>query len=484
MVRAATARGALAAAVAVVALGYTAGVWFSEGTSSVHPVAAEGYAWGTDSERKASPEYLGWGLCPTASAPEMHPDARFCRVVPRPKVDPTSEAAAGTATGTDGGTGTEASGTEVSGTEVSDAPVDGSVPADPSASEGSSVPSGSSPADSSPADGSTTDPSTAAGSASGGSSVPDDSPGSSGSSTPGTATGLSSLLVADGFASVGTGTTGGAAGTTVAVSTLADLKKYAADPKPYVIRVNALIPLSGDLNVASNKTIVGAAKGAGLTGGGLHLRKVSNVIIANLAISKAVGTDAVGVWGSHHVFITHNDFSSDLSHGKDYYDGLIDITKGSDNVTVSWNVFHHHFKVMLIGASDKDGGVDIGKEHVTIHHNWFHDFGSRVPSLRFGTGHVYDNLVEAGSVSGIHSRMGAQILVQANVFAGVTTPTFTAGDSSVDGFITLDSRHPNLAAGSELRGAVAAGPSRYDYPYTVDPASAVLALVKGGAGPR
>ncbi|HST82331.1 MAG TPA: hypothetical protein VLL08_11410 [Kineosporiaceae bacterium] len=42
-----------------------------------------------------------------------------------------------------------------------------------------------------------------------------------------------------------------------------------------------------------------------------------------------------------------------------------------DYVTVSYNRFHDHYKVILIGASDDDGAVDTGKLHVSVDHNSF-----------------------------------------------------------------------------------------------------------------
>ncbi|MGI5158809.1 RICIN domain-containing protein [Microbispora sp. CA-102843] len=68
----------------------------------------------------------------------------------------------------------------------------------------------------------------------------------------------------DGFAStsgMGDGTTtGGAAGSTVTVTTYADLVKYAGASEPYVIKVNGAItvsPYGTEIKVASNKTIIG-----------------------------------------------------------------------------------------------------------------------------------------------------------------------------------------------------------------------------------
>jgi pectate lyase len=273
--------------------------------------------------------------------------------------------------------------------------------------------------------------------------------------------------VVDGFAARGSGTTGGAAGQTVTVSTAAALKQYAAATRPYVIKVSGVLRVSGQIDVTSDKTIVGAGAGAGLRGGGLNVRKAQNVIIANLTIRKAKGTDAVSVWGSNHVLITHNDLSSDLSHGKGYYDGLVDITQGSDEVTVSYNRFHDHFKVVLIGHSDSNAEVDTGKLRVTVHHNSFTDVGSRLPSLRFGTGHVYNNVFTDVLSSAIHSRMGAVILAQNNVFTRTKNPYVSNADSDEPGTILTD---PSPA------------PS-WPYRYTLDAKSAVAGIVAGQAGP-
>ena len=38
---------------------------------------------------------------------------------------------------------------------------------------------------------------------------------------------------------------------------------------------------------------------------------------------------------STNVWVDHNEFHSNLSADKDYYDGLVDVTHGSDWVTIS-----------------------------------------------------------------------------------------------------------------------------------------------------
>ena len=72
------------------------------------------------------------------------------------------------------------------------------------------------------------------------------------------------------------------------------------------------------------------------------------------------------------------------------HDGLLDITNASDLVTVSWNRFRYHDKMMLIGSSDS-ATADRGKLRVTLHHNLFDGIGQRAPRVRFGQVHVYNN---------------------------------------------------------------------------------------------
>jgi hypothetical protein len=97
---------------------------------------------------------------------------------------------------------------------------------------------------------------------------------------------------ADGFAGTSgmgvTTTTGGAAGTTVTVTTYADLVRYATATEPYVIRVNGAItvsPYGTEIRVASDKTVVGVGTGGQIVNGGFFLASgVHNVIIRNLTI--------------------------------------------------------------------------------------------------------------------------------------------------------------------------------------------------------
>ncbi|MGW2444430.1 pectate lyase family protein [Streptomyces sp. NPDC001675] len=276
----------------------------------------------------------------------------------------------------------------------------------------------------------------------------------------------------------GAGTTGGGGATAVTVSTPDAFKAAVAGGSAKVVKVNGLISLSGQIDIGSNTTVLGVGSSSGFTGGGLRLKKVTNVVVRNLNLSKAVKTDAITVQASTKVWIDHNTLSSDRDHGKDYYDGLVDITHGSDYVTVSWNTFKDHYKGSLVGHSDSNASEDTGHLRVTYHHNWFDNVNSRIPSLRFGTGHFYDNYV-VGAETAVHSRMGAQMLVENNVFRDTAVAVTTSRDSDVDGYANLRGNDLGGAATEISRTGTFTSPP---YGYTAEPASGVAASVTAGAG--
>ncbi|PBC66068.1 pectate lyase (plasmid) [Streptomyces sp. Tue6028] len=277
----------------------------------------------------------------------------------------------------------------------------------------------------------------------------------------------------------GAGTTGGGSASAVTVTTLSAFKTAVTGNTAKVVKVSGLIPLSGQVDIGSNTTVLGVGSASGFTGGGLRLKKVTNVVVRNLAIGKPVApADAITVQASTKVWIDHNAFSSDRDHGKDYYDGLVDINHGSDQVTVSWNTFKNHYKGSLVGHSDSNASEDVGHLRVTYHHNWFDNVNSRIPSLRFGTGHFYDNYV-VGAETAVHSRMGAQMLVQNNVFRDTEVAVTTSRDSDEDGYANLTGNDLGGAATEISRVGTFTTPP---YSYTAEPASTVVASVTSGAG--
>ena len=128
-----------------------------------------------------------------------------------------------------------------------------------------------------------------------------------------------------------------------------------------------------------------------LEGVGLRVYKEDNVILRNLKISKVLADagDAIGIQEASNVWVDHVDLSSDRDHDKDYYDGLCDITHGSDYITVSNTYFHDHWKASLVGHSDSNEDEDSGNLIVTYANNYWSNVNSRGPSFRFGTGHIY-----------------------------------------------------------------------------------------------
>ncbi|WP_328429437.1 pectate lyase family protein [Streptomyces sp. NBC_00443] len=277
----------------------------------------------------------------------------------------------------------------------------------------------------------------------------------------------------------GAGTTGGGNASAVTVSTLDAFKAAVTGNSAKVVRVNGLISLSGQVDVGSNTTVLGVGSSSGFTGGGLRLKEVTNVVIRNLNISKPVApADGVTVQESTKVWIDHNSFSADREHDKDHYDGLLDVNHGSDNVTVSWNTFKDHFKGSLVGHSDNNASEDTGHLKVTYHHNQFSNVYSRIPSLRFGTGHFYNNYV-TGADTACHSRMGAQLLVENNVFRDTKIAVTTNRSSDIDGYANLRGNDLGGAATEISRVGTFTTPP---YGYTAESASTVVTSVTSGAG--
>ncbi len=282
----------------------------------------------------------------------------------------------------------------------------------------------------------------------------------------------------------GAGTTGGAGGTTTTVSTLSALESAVSGSAKKIVRVSGTITGNTDVKIGSNTTVIGVGSSASLVGISLNVVGVSNVIIRNLKISKVLASsttgDAVHIQGeSTHVWVDHCDLSSDLSHGKDYYDGLVDITHGCDYITVSWNKFHDHYKTSLIGHSDSNGSEDTGHFHVTYHHNWFNNCNSRMPSIRFGTLHAYNNYFTLVGDSAIHTRMGAQGLIENNYFDGTGTAITTTGDSKVDGYANA---RGNIYNGAKVDITQVGTFTSAPYAYTLDSASSVPGEVSASAG--
>ena len=202
----------------------------------------------------------------------------------------------------------------------------------------------------------------------------------------------------------------------------------------------------GIVHVRPHTTIFAAGAGAIIRHGTIEMHGAANVIIRNLKFRDLWEYDPTGKYDrfgwdfvritnsgkehSHHIWVDHCDFTK-------AYDGALDITHGSDLVTVSWCRFGGddsgpHKKVMLIGHSSSSGAaqIDQGRLNVTLHHNFFQNIADRAPRVRFGNIHAYNNFID-GAENATISVMKAVTLVE-NCFykdARIATTFSHAADS-------------------------------------------------------
>ncbi|KAK2754803.1 hypothetical protein FQN54_006696 [Arachnomyces sp. PD_36] len=290
-------------------------------------------------------------------------------------------------------------------------------------------------------------------------------------------------------------TTGGEGGPTTTVSSLSALQTAVEGDEPAVVYVEGEFELEDSVSIGSNKSLIGAGKGAKFSGGGLSISGVENVVVRNVKIEFVEGGDAIAISDSRRVWIDHNEFESDLDGGPDFYDGQLDITDASDWITVSWNHFHDHWKSSLVGNSDTNHDVDFGHLHITYHHNFWQHEGTRGPAGRFGHQHIYNNLYEDFLYQAIHSRSDNQVLVEGNVFRGNTSEALSTyglvipedspntspdGDYEIDGFANLGAENDWGTAGVNITQE--GDFTSVEYNYTLTPLKLVEDYVRGGVG--
>ncbi|WP_369197730.1 pectate lyase family protein [Streptomyces djakartensis] len=279
--------------------------------------------------------------------------------------------------------------------------------------------------------------------------------------------------------------------------------------------------------VPANTTVIGVGRGSGIRGGSLQIKGVDNVIVRNLHFEAPIDCfpqwdptddgntgawnseyDGVVVYGSTHVWIDHNtltdgrhpDRSLPEYFGKVYqqHDGLLDVVRGSNHVTVSWNSFRDHDKTMLVGNSDSATADDTGKLKVTLHHNRFEGIVERAPRVRFGQVDSYNNhfIVTKGQKWGYVYGIGKESRLVAEHNAFTLAPGFsparilkkwneaplTAADNYVNGRRTdLVAVHNAEIPGETLQTGAGWTPTLRT---RVDPPQAVPGIVgqRAGAG--
>lgn len=349
----------------------------------------------------------------------------------------------------------------------------------------------------------------------------------------------------DGWAAQAGGTSGGAAATASQIYTVTNRSELLAaiangGAQAKIIKVVGTIdmtegvPFAGAadqkarsrVKLPSNTTLIGAGPGAGFVHAWIDISAVSNVIVRNLKIvapcdvapvwdptDGATGNwnaayDAISVTGASHVWIDRNTFTDvpftddllPVENGKkkQCHDGAIDITKAADYVTVSYNVFDRHDKLMLIGSSDSGStaAADVGRLKVTISNNLFRDVVQRAPRVRFGQVHLFNNLFLGDKAAATYPHSysigvgkSGQVLSHANHFAIAGT---TAGDCgallttlSADA-TSVFKDSGSVSGGAPLGACPVASTPVWTPPYAFSPRPAVLVrsfvLAQAGAG--
>ena len=132
------------------------------------------------------------------------------------------------------------------------------------------------------------------------------------------------------------------------------------------------------------------------------------IIIRNIRLTRG-RIDGVAFHNCHHVWVDHCDFSNS-------YDGLLDITNGSDFVTVSWVKLHDHNKVSITNSGTCHY-EDYNKERVTFAHCMFNNNTQRNPRIGYGKMHIYNSDWENIKLYCIGFHSQAQVLSENNYFS-------------------------------------------------------------------
>ncbi len=308
-----------------------------------------------------------------------------------------------------------------------------------------------------------------------------------------------------GWASLNGGTSGGEGGDTIIVSDRGQLLKSLSVKKPAVILIRDTIELLGGemLSVqASNISIIGSGRNAMIRNGGLMIMG-SNIIIRDLSIGDSYqdghwdgkgdpGTDCLTLYGKN-IWVDH-------CHLFRSFDGLLDITgmsgTAADFITVSWTRFSNHNKVMLVGSNDRQTYAR-GHFRVTVHHCWFdglsefydaadHEYyrlNQRLPRVRFGDVHVFNNYYEQVESYCIAARLESDVVAEYNYFRNLEDPHIiedTGMGERDPSLVVRDNFYENVRGRREKSGT-AFDPSLY-YSYNPDPVREVPSRVMNGAG--
>ncbi|QCD82458.1 pectate lyase [Vigna unguiculata] len=220
------------------------------------------------------------------------------------------------------------------------------------------------------------------------------------------------------------------------------------NPKPNTLRYGAsiiqgkvwitfqkdmIITLEKPLLISSFTTIDGRGVNVHIANNAcLMIFKATNIIIHNIRVHHCkpqapgivmgpkgkviplghVDGDAIRLVTASKIWIDHNTLY-------DCQDGLLDVTRGSTDVTISNNWFKNQDKVILLGHDD--GYVRDKNMKVTVMYNHFGpNCNQRMPRIRHGYAHVANNLYQGWLQYAIGGSMEPSLKSEANLFVAPT----------------------------------------------------------------
>ena len=302
------------------------------------------------------------------------------------------------------------------------------------------------------------------------------------------------MFAISGFATQNGGTTGGTGGVEKHVTTgqeIIDLlgqKRHGEITQPLIIYVEDTITPANtpvekiDIKDVSDVSIIGVGKKGEFNGIGIKIKEASNIIIKNLTIHHVdIGEkDCIGIEGpANNIWVDHCELYNDLDHDKDYYDGLLDAKRNCEYITVSWCYMHDSYKTSLVGSSDDD---DFDRK-ITYHHNYIANCNSRLPSYRFGTGHIFNNYYADNLNTGINCRQGAKLKIESNYFENFKDPIgYWYSDET--GFWDVSNNMFVNCTGSMPETSTTTFDPPYDYSDVLTPVEDVKEIVLQYCGPQ
>ncbi len=175
------------------------------------------------------------------------------------------------------------------------------------------------------------------------------------------------------------------------------------------------------LALGSNKTLVGLGRGAQLRGVSIDFGSNHDIIVRNVAVTDInpeliEAGDAFGMKDPSNVWLDHCTV-------KAVSDGFTHVTGSATNMTLSW--MHYDGVRQSACNGQHTQAVQLLDATATLHHNFFDHVQSHSPRVDNGAtrAHIFNNLFRDNQGYAVGATCGAQVLLEANTFQNVATPT-------------------------------------------------------------